>query len=172
VKKFPSLIAGILIAMAVTGGVMKIALLLYLACGISILLGWFAATEMLKKFAFITKFTEQSGRVLTWNYAGAKALGRKPGMRKIVLCAPENFTVLIGFDLKLPGNPTCFDYFGQAKSEKGMVVFETWLGDNPATFKLLVNCNPVHVALSDADTDQHLVAQSSYPPHLIQRVEL
>jgi len=140
------------------------------ACGIAILLAWFASQEMLKKFVFMTRFVHQSGQLLTWHYAGAKATGRKRGMRKIVLRAPEQFSVLIGFDLRLPVSPILFDYYGQVNAENGTVVFETFLGTGEVDFRFLVSCDPSLVTVSDAESDQWMTAVASYPPHFIQRL--
>lgn len=134
----------------------------------------FLAKELWKKFGFIDDFARRSGQLKIFHYPGAKKSGIKPGMRKIVLRGREgvHFSVLIGFELIIPLLGRRMDYYGFVQAgEKGVAVFETYLGKGAATFMFIISReDPDEVRVTSGSAEQTLPANVSYPPHFYQRL--
>ena len=134
-------------------------------------ISWFLAKEMKRKFHFLGKWSSSSPNMHEWQYDGCLSLWHQPGMRTVVLKADQPFGVLLGVKLNFPLiGLVGFDPYGYIDSTpEGVVVISTYLGKGKATFQFITT-QDVKMSISSSDSDQSATIMASYPPHWFQRL--
>lgn len=144
-----------------------------LAVGLmSLVLAYFVAEEILKKFKDFFWFTSGSPFLATWKYPGAKNMGIERGMRTIVVRHREGkpFRFLIAFRFNLATHGVLVDWYGKVLSDiNGVAAFRTFLGTNPTEFCMLLDC-PAEVNISSTEGDQSQQPTAAFPPHWYQKL--
>ncbi|HYE60203.1 MAG TPA: hypothetical protein VEA18_03400 [Candidatus Kapabacteria bacterium] len=131
------------------------------------------------KFEMMDQFLEHSNQEVKWYWPGARKLGKKPGMRNIVLRSQSGkpFCALVGFTLEVNVpffGARGYDYYGFVRSNPhGVAVISTYCGRGDAEFRFFVNTDlgsNAITATSESGADQELRADKTFPPHLYQRL--
>jgi hypothetical protein len=151
----------------------------------------FFIRDKFKKLYLIRSFLLNSDHPdITFDYKGAEACGRRPGMYNIAIRWNQPFSALVGLNLTIPLFGKIFYYFGYTTSlqsvENGIngehiAIISTYFGRGPCRFRFFVSrdvlsphitSETLPVATSDDERDQGYVAfrNSTFPPSFIQKL--
>ncbi|MCX6780323.1 MAG: hypothetical protein NT034_04075 [Candidatus Magasanikbacteria bacterium] len=150
-------------------------IVLTVAAGLLLVMVIFLGREMVKKFGYMRQFVAHS----LFKHECLLEVDAR-GMYNVVIHNRQlrPFSVLIGFELKLPGCSPGFDYYGCMDSnQEGELVFRIWMkGGQPLKTVFLFNhevlmahrgkLEPAFTVYVGSDD---LVPNTIYPPHWWQK---
>ena len=133
-----------------------------------LILSGFTIKELLKKFRFMKSFFQSCPYTTNRHYDGK----RTPSMYNIVFTSDKPFSLLVGFELKMPIiNYSWYDPYGFVSSwDKHQIVISTYLWKEAIDFQFFTSIDPKYITNTTKKKDQELSPDISYPPHRRQKL--